>query len=68
MNAYSSDLREWVIVAARDANLTQREIAKTFSITLSSVEDWLRTYRTTGASNRDRLPGVPNARCKRRHK
>jgi transposase len=47
MNAYSSDLRERVIVAARDANLTQPEIAETFSISLSSVEDWLRTYRTT---------------------
>jgi len=26
----------------------QPEIAETFSISLSSVEDWLRTYRTTG--------------------
>lgn len=48
MHAYSSDLRERVIAAARDTNMTPLEIATTFSISLSSVEDWLRTFRNTG--------------------
>lgn len=47
MNAYSSDLRERVIAAARTPNLTQPEIAATFSVSLSSVETWLRTFRHT---------------------
>ena len=48
MNGYSSDLRERVIAAASEGNLTQPEIAAMFSVSLSSVEDWLRTFRTTG--------------------
>ena len=48
MNAYSSDLRERVIAAARTADLTQPEIAARFSVSLSSVEDWLRTFRNLG--------------------
>jgi transposase len=61
MNAYSSDLRERVIAAARNTNLTQPEIAKTFSVSLSSVEDWLHTYRTTG-----RIKPLPFARGAKR--
>jgi transposase len=48
MSAYSTDLRERVIAAARDPNLTQPEIAATFSVSLSSVEAWLRTFRSSG--------------------
>jgi transposase len=51
MNAYSSDLRERVLAAAQDTAMTQPEIAATFSISLSSVEAWLRIFRTTGRLN-----------------
>jgi transposase len=51
MNAYSSDLRERVIAAANETALTQPEIAATFSVSLSSVEAWLRTFRSVGRSN-----------------
>ena len=61
MNAYSSDLRERVIAAARETNLTQSEIAARFSVSLSSVEDWLRTFRETR-----RLQPLPFAGGKKR--
>lgn len=48
MNAYSSDLRERVIAAACNTDLTQPDIAATFSVSLSRVEDWLHTFRQTG--------------------
>lgn len=48
MSAYSTDLRERVVAAAHDPNLTQPEIAATFSVSLSTVEAWLRTFRTSG--------------------
>src|SRR6266705_705083 len=54
MNAYSSDLRERVIAAAQDSAMTQPEIAATFFISLSSVEAWVRTFRTSG-----RLKALP---------
>lgn len=48
MNAYSSDLRERVIAAVREADLTQPEIAARFSVSLSAVEEWWRTFRESG--------------------
>jgi transposase len=56
MNAYSSDLRERVIAAASETDLTQPEIAATFSVSLSSVEAWLHTFRTSGRCKA--LPGT----------
>lgn len=47
MSAYSPDLRERVIAAACETDLTQPEIAATFSISLSCVEEWWRIFRTT---------------------
>jgi len=61
MNAYSSDLRERVIAAAAATDLTHIEIAETFSVSLSSVEDWLRTYRHTR-----RVTALPAAGGKKR--
>lgn len=48
MKAYSSDLRERVIALAGDANLTQPQLAAVFSISLATVEEWLRIFRQTG--------------------
>ncbi len=47
MNAYSPDLRKRVLAAANETNLSQSEIAARFSVSLSSVEAWLRTFRET---------------------
>ena len=48
MTAYSSDLRERVLAKACETHLTQPELAALFSLSLSTVEEWLRTYRHTG--------------------
>lgn len=61
MNAYSPDLRERVVAAVRDTNLTQPEIAAMFSVSLSSVEAWWRTFRHT-----QRLHALPFAGGKKR--
>lgn len=61
MNAYSSDLRERVVAAVRDTDLTQPEIAAMFSISLSSVETWWSTFRHT-----QRLQALPFAGGKKR--
>ena len=61
MNAYSPDLRERVIAAAREPNVSQPEVAARFSISLSSVEDWLRTFRHTR-----RVQALPCAGGKKR--
>lgn len=61
MRAYSSDLRERVVAAVRDTDLTQPEIAKMFSVSLSSVETWWRTFRQT-----ERLQPLPFAGGRKR--
>jgi len=48
MAAYSSDLRERVIAMAQDSDLTQPELAVLFSVSLSTVEKWLRLFREGG--------------------
>ena len=48
MRAYSSDLRERVIGMARHTDLTQPQLATLFSLSLSTVEEWLRTFRHAG--------------------
>jgi transposase len=47
MKPYSPDLRERVVAAAQAGELTQPAIAAKFSVSLSSVENWLRTFRQT---------------------
>ncbi len=56
MRAYSSDLRERVIAATSDPALTQPEIAETFDVSLSSVENWWHIFRTT-----ERTTPLPHA-------
>lgn len=48
MKAYSSDLRERVLDMARSTDLTQAQLATLFSISLSTVEEWLRAFRQEG--------------------
>ena len=47
MKAYSPDLRERVIDAVRDGKLSQAKIAKTFAVSLGTVENWWRSWRAT---------------------
>ena len=47
MEAYSQDLRERVIAAIEGGEQSQPQIAKTFKISLSTVEKWYRRWRET---------------------
>jgi transposase len=48
MNPYSQDLRKRVIAKANAGKQTQKVIAATFDISLSTLEKWLRRKRETG--------------------
>ncbi len=47
MKTYSPDLRERVIHAVRNTDLSQAKIAKAFSVSLSTVENWWRSWQST---------------------
>ncbi len=47
--AFSLDLRERVLAASRDDQLSHRAIAARFRVGESTVRGWLRRVRTTGA-------------------
>jgi len=46
--AYSVDLRERVLAAARDERLAQPELARRFRVSETTVYRWLRRARETG--------------------
>ena len=48
MKTYSPDLRKRVVAAVRDGDLAQSAIAKAFSVSLGTVENWWRSWRATG--------------------
>jgi len=48
MKIYSSDLRQRVVAAVRDGEMSQAAIAKAFSVSLGTVENWWRSWRATG--------------------
>ena len=45
MKAYSLDLRERVIAALTETELSQAEIAEQFQLSLATVENWWRRWR-----------------------
>jgi transposase len=47
MKTYSPDLRKRVVAAVRDSDLSQAAIAKAFSVSLGTVENWWRSWRAT---------------------
>jgi transposase len=49
MRAYSNDLRERIVVAAHQGELSVREIARLFAVDLSCVVRLLQRYRQTGS-------------------
>ena len=47
--AYSLDLRERVVAAAREEELTQAELAARFRVSTGTVSTWLRRVAETGS-------------------
>src|SRR5512138_1170735 len=56
MKIYSSDLRQRVVAAVQEGEMSQAAIAKAFSVSLGTVENWWRSWRTTG-----RITPLPRA-------
>lgn len=48
MKAYSLDLRQKIVDAYAEGNLSQRQLAKQFRVALSFVEKLLKQHRETG--------------------
>jgi transposase len=48
MKAYSLDLREKIIQVYENEEISQRQLAKRFCVTLSFIEKLLKQYRETG--------------------
>ena len=48
MKPYSPDLRERVLAAVQETEISQSQLAKQFKIGLSTLEKWLRRQRDTG--------------------
>lgn len=49
MKAYSLDLRQKIVDAYAQGNLSQRQLAKQFQVALSFVQKLLKQQRTTGS-------------------
>jgi transposase len=49
MRAFSNDLRERIVAAVRRGNHSLRELARLFSVDLSTIARLLRRYRDTGS-------------------
>jgi putative transposase len=61
MKIYSADLRQRVVAAVQAGNQSQGAIAKTFGVSLGTVENWWRTFRASG-----RTAPLPHAGGKKR--
>ncbi len=48
MKPYSQDLRDRVLAAVKETNLSQTKIAQCFKISQATLEKWLRRQRETG--------------------
>lgn len=48
MKAYSLDLRQKIVDTYREGNISQRQLAKQFRVTLSFIEKLLKQHRETG--------------------
>lgn len=49
MKAYSIDLRQKIVETYADGNISQRQLAKQFRVTLSFIQKLLKQYRETGS-------------------
>lgn len=49
MKAYSIDLRQKIVDAYNEGNISQRQLAKQFRVALSFIEKLLKQHRETGS-------------------
>lgn len=49
MKAYSLDLRQKIVDAYAEGNISQRQLARRFRVALSFIEKLLKQYRETGS-------------------
>jgi Transposase and inactivated derivatives len=49
MKAYSLDLRQKIVEAYAEGNISQRQLAKQFRVALSFIEKLLKQHRETGS-------------------
>ncbi len=63
MKAYSQDLRKRVVEAV-DAGKPKAEVAETFSVSMSSVNRWLRLKRETKTLEPKPITGRPSIKGK----
>lgn len=62
MKAYSEDLRSRVIEAYRNGEGTQKELARRFCVSRSSVQHWVRLYNETGSLEPSKAARGPAAK------
>jgi transposase len=48
MKAYSLDLRQKILDVYNEGNISQRQLAKLFHVSLSFIQKILKQYRKTG--------------------
>ncbi len=48
MKIYSADLRQRVVATVCQGEMSQSAVAKAFSVSLGTVENWWRSWRATG--------------------
>ena len=63
MKAYSTDLRERVIKAAKEG-IPQEEIAKVFAISVSTIKRYLKQWRETTSLEARPIPGRPSKKLR----
>lgn len=63
MKAYSQDLRKRVVEAV-DAGKSKAEVAETFTVTVPSINRWLRLRRETEDLEPKAIPGRPSIKGK----
>jgi transposase len=59
MKPYSKDLRLRVLSAV-DAGSPREEVAKTFSVSMPTIKDWLKRRRESGDVEPEPIPGRPS--------
>ncbi len=63
MKAYSEDLRKRVVEAV-DAGKSKAEVAETYSVSVPSINRWLRLKRETEGLEPKTIPGRPSIKGK----
>ena len=59
MKAYSSDLRQRIVLAVESGEASQADVAEQYAVSLSSVERFVRQWRTTASVAPSQAPRGP---------